>query len=410
MSRSGKRDGARALPARAVFRWPRAHPPRPVLVIAVADDESERRPQRPAVPQSREHFDPILLELLPRAAAIALLTSPEIAVDRVSVEHEAGGQAAHDRDERWPVRLTGRSKLERHTGKPTAARIASMGAGTPVQSSNEAAPCATRPPTRRSPSHPPDARPAAVAVSGYGRSTASGRAPARRAPHRVRTSRSPRAQPPPRSAASRPPGVAPRLRKRVRERRGRLAVADDHRGPDCEPRREWPRPSPSFDSTVAYDERVHGRRVGPAELCDRELVRRRDVGTGEAERSEPGRRIGQPLGTLSAAARSTQSRPSAANAAFCILGESEWSTGQPMMPTSFGFPWISLTRRPERPIGRGGAPLVHAHCAWSMADHWRRVPAPPDRGSSWASRRKYLPPRLRVADLDPTSPEAVSCP
>ena len=38
-----------------------------------------------------------------------------------------------------------------------------------------------------------------------------------------------------------------------------------------------------------------------------------------------------------------QSRPSAANAALCIRGERECSTGQPMMPTSRVFPLISLT-------------------------------------------------------------------
>ena len=167
----GSVTGLVPFPVALALRRPRAHPPRPVLVIAVADDERKRRPQRPAVPQAREHLDPILLELLSRAAAVALLTSAEIVVDRVAVEHEAGGQAAHDRDERWPVRLAGRSKLERHTGKPTAARIASMGAGTPVQSSNEAAPCATRtsnPPITVAPAR---RAAAAVAVSGYGRST-----------------------------------------------------------------------------------------------------------------------------------------------------------------------------------------------------------------------------------------------
>ena len=46
----GSVTGARALPRRTPLRRPRAHPPRPVLVIAVADDERQRRPERPSVP------------------------------------------------------------------------------------------------------------------------------------------------------------------------------------------------------------------------------------------------------------------------------------------------------------------------------------------------------------------------
>jgi hypothetical protein len=38
------------------------------------------------------------------------------------------------------VRLPSGRELERHEDKPTARRITSTGAGTPVQSSNEAAP------------------------------------------------------------------------------------------------------------------------------------------------------------------------------------------------------------------------------------------------------------------------------
>ncbi len=86
-------------------------------MIPVADDERKRRPQRTAVAQAGEHLDAILLELLPRAAAVASLPSAEVVVDRVAVEHEAGGKAAHDRDERWPVRLAGGFQLEAHACK-----------------------------------------------------------------------------------------------------------------------------------------------------------------------------------------------------------------------------------------------------------------------------------------------------
>ena len=45
---------------------PRAHPPLPVGVVAVADDQGERRPERAAVTQAGEHLDRVLLELLAR--------------------------------------------------------------------------------------------------------------------------------------------------------------------------------------------------------------------------------------------------------------------------------------------------------------------------------------------------------
>ena len=44
-----------------------------------------------------------------------------------------------------------------------------------------------------------------------------------------------------------------------------------------------------------------------------------------------------------------QSRPSASNAALCIRGESECSTGQPMIPTSRVVPEISARQQPPNP-------------------------------------------------------------
>ena len=69
-------------------------------------------------------------------------------------------------DERGTVGLPCGCELERHAGKPSAARMTSIGASRPVQSSNAAAPCATstsRPPITLAPAFPA-ARP--VAVSG----------------------------------------------------------------------------------------------------------------------------------------------------------------------------------------------------------------------------------------------------
>jgi hypothetical protein len=62
-------------------------------VVPVRDDQRERRPERPPVPEPGEHLDAILLDPLPRRAAVALLPSREVGVNRVAVEGEAGRQA-----------------------------------------------------------------------------------------------------------------------------------------------------------------------------------------------------------------------------------------------------------------------------------------------------------------------------
>ena len=165
-----QRDRLLALAFRLALGRERAHPPRPVLVVAVPDDERERRPERPPVAEARVHLDLVGLDLLARAAAVALLAAAEIRVDRRLVEDEARRQPADDRDQRRAVRLACSDQFQTHGSKPTAARMTSTGAGIPVQSSNDAAPWATstsRPVITRAPASRA-ARP--VAVSGYGRS------------------------------------------------------------------------------------------------------------------------------------------------------------------------------------------------------------------------------------------------
>ena len=117
VARPRQRHRLRPLARRLALRRPRTHPPRPVLVVAVADDERERRPERAAVAEPGEHLDLVLLELLPRAAAVALLAAAEVGVDRGAVEHEPGGQAGQDRDERRPVRLAGGGESEASRGR-----------------------------------------------------------------------------------------------------------------------------------------------------------------------------------------------------------------------------------------------------------------------------------------------------
>src|SRR5439155_11581757 len=109
--------GLRALPLRLSLGRPRAHPPRPVLVVAVADDEGERRSERAPVAEPGEHLDLVRLDLLPRAAPVALLTAAEIGVDRVLVQDQACGETDQNRDERGSVRLAGRDESEGHGGR-----------------------------------------------------------------------------------------------------------------------------------------------------------------------------------------------------------------------------------------------------------------------------------------------------
>ena len=76
---------------------------RPVGVVAIADDERERRPQRAAVAEAGEHLDGVGLDPLARASPVALLAAPQIGVDRLAREHEAGREPGQDRDKGGPV-------------------------------------------------------------------------------------------------------------------------------------------------------------------------------------------------------------------------------------------------------------------------------------------------------------------
>ena len=129
-----QRHRLRPFAGRLALGRPRAHPPLPVRVVAVPNEERERRAERAAVAQAGDHLDAVLLELLPRTSSVALLATREIRVDRVPVELEPGRQAAEDPDERRAVRLARSCQPKRHEDKPTAPRIISTGAGIPVQS------------------------------------------------------------------------------------------------------------------------------------------------------------------------------------------------------------------------------------------------------------------------------------
>ena len=114
MTRPGQGHGLRALALGLALRRPRVHAPGPVLVVDVAHDERERRPQGAPVPKPGEHLDAVLLDLLPGRAAVTLLPPLEIGVDRVAVEHETCGQPGQDRDQGRPMRLSGSGEAKGH--------------------------------------------------------------------------------------------------------------------------------------------------------------------------------------------------------------------------------------------------------------------------------------------------------
>ena len=200
---SGSPSGGHGLIPHVQFLWSR------LRTTSASGVPSVRPCRRPG-----EHLDLVGLDLLARRAAVALLAPPQVGVDRVLVEHEPGRQAGHDRDERGPVRLAGCGELQGHAGKPSALRITGTGAGTPVQSSNDAAPCAT------STSSPSSTRaPAAAAASP---SPAAGTAD-RRASAPPRARRAPRRAPASRSRRGRRPRIGRPLAA-ARERRARAAA------------------------------------------------------------------------------------------------------------------------------------------------------------------------------------------
>ena len=91
--------------------------------------------------QSGEHLDLVRLELLARAAAVALLAAR---AGRASIASRSSTSPAGSpltiATSAGPCDSPAVVELEGHVSKPTASRMTSTGAGTPVQSSNDAAP------------------------------------------------------------------------------------------------------------------------------------------------------------------------------------------------------------------------------------------------------------------------------
>ena len=114
-----------------------AHHAFPVDRVAIRDLQRDRRAGGASVTHAAGDVDRVALDLLPRAAAVAELPAPQIAVDVRGGDRNAGGHAVEDRDEPGPVRLAGGD--EPHVARGRAARITASGASRPVHSVNERA-------------------------------------------------------------------------------------------------------------------------------------------------------------------------------------------------------------------------------------------------------------------------------
>src|SRR5439155_5357018 len=114
-----------------------AHDALPVRRVAVVDLQGDRRAGRATLADTAGDAHRVALDLLPSPAPVSELPAPEVCVDLSGRHRESRRHAVDDREDARPVRLAGGE--EPHTGRGSAARIASSGAGTPVQSSNERA-------------------------------------------------------------------------------------------------------------------------------------------------------------------------------------------------------------------------------------------------------------------------------
>ena len=76
-------------------------------MIAVADDQGDGPAERAAVAQAAEDLGIVLLDLLPRAAAVAGLPAREVAAERLAVDLEPRRQPGDHGGDARAVRFAG---------------------------------------------------------------------------------------------------------------------------------------------------------------------------------------------------------------------------------------------------------------------------------------------------------------
>ena len=286
------------------------------------------------------------------------------------------------------MRLAGGSKLEHHTGNPTAAGITSIGAGTPSRARTRRRPARREPPILRSPSRPHEVR--------QRRSRLRVREIDERLPGPSATSTSSRAGVAltTRSAPSTSGGHS--LRREYRRAPAGPARTPwpsrrrrDHRAFGREPRRDRGVRRPALDLRIPDDQRVHRGSVGPAERGDGQLVRSRDVRSDEAEGSEPFTAASSRSGGVGA--ERMPSRARRREGSVLHARRERVSTGHPMRPTSFVAPVISIIRRRERPAPAAGLPgSAHAPARTPSGELVTRYEPHPCRSSLATGSRRPL--------------------
>ena len=100
------------------------HDPRPVLPVAVADEQQDRRPKRASVSDAAEDLGSVLLDRLSRAAAVAALPAREVDGQVILGQGQAGRDALDRRAQRRAMRLPGGQEAERGHSAVAARRFA----------------------------------------------------------------------------------------------------------------------------------------------------------------------------------------------------------------------------------------------------------------------------------------------
>ena len=95
---------------------PRVHPLLPVGVVAVGDLQRDRAAERQAVAHAAGDLGAVALDLHAPATTVAQLAPGHVAVERLLVERQPGGQALDDAGEAGAVGLPGGDEAQRHGG------------------------------------------------------------------------------------------------------------------------------------------------------------------------------------------------------------------------------------------------------------------------------------------------------
>ena len=159
-----------------VAERPDLHDPRPVLPVAVADEQQDRRAEGQAVPDAAEDLGAVVLDRLARAAPVPALAAGEVDRERVLGQRQPGRDALDGGAERRPVRFARGQEAEGSHHRRRGVRVRARAVSRPWRRRPTPRPPA-RPPARPRPiggrrRAPRRASPASARAGPSGRSTA----------------------------------------------------------------------------------------------------------------------------------------------------------------------------------------------------------------------------------------------